>query len=34
MALGGLIAVTDRRYRLRHVTEQAPAAGAVARESG
>ena len=34
MALGGLIAVTDRRYRHKHVTEPAPAAGAVARESG
>jgi cytochrome c-type biogenesis protein CcmF len=34
MALGGLIAVTDRRYRLRQVTEPAPSAGAVARESG
>jgi cytochrome c-type biogenesis protein CcmF len=34
MALGGLIAVTDRRYRLRQVTEPAPGAGAVARESG
>jgi cytochrome c-type biogenesis protein CcmF len=34
MALGGLIAVSDRRYRLRQVTEQAPGAGAVARESG
>ena len=33
MALGGLIATTDRRYRLRRVTEQAPAGGAVARET-
>jgi cytochrome c-type biogenesis protein CcmF len=32
MALGGLIATTDRRYRLRRVAEQAPAGGAVARE--
>jgi cytochrome c-type biogenesis protein CcmF len=34
MALGGLVATTDRRYRVKQVTEQAPAAGAMARESG
>ncbi|HSD74996.1 MAG TPA: heme lyase CcmF/NrfE family subunit [Steroidobacteraceae bacterium] len=34
MALGGLVAITDRRYRLRRVTEQAPATGAMAREPG
>jgi cytochrome c-type biogenesis protein CcmF len=34
MALGGLVATLDRRYRVKHVTEQAPAAGAMARESG
>jgi cytochrome c-type biogenesis protein CcmF len=34
MALGGLVATTDRRYRLKHATEQAPATGAMARESG
>ena len=34
MALGGLVATTDRRYRVRPVTEEAPASGAVAREPG
>jgi cytochrome c-type biogenesis protein CcmF len=34
MALGGLVATTDRRYRPRRVTEQAPATGAMAREPG
>jgi cytochrome c-type biogenesis protein CcmF len=34
MALGGLVATTDRRYRVKRVTEQAPADGAMARESG
>jgi cytochrome c-type biogenesis protein CcmF len=34
MALGGLVATTDRRYRVRPVTEQAPASGAMAREPG
>ncbi|HJS21340.1 MAG TPA: heme lyase CcmF/NrfE family subunit [Steroidobacteraceae bacterium] len=35
MALGGLVATTDRRYRLKRVPEQAPATGgAMARESG
>jgi cytochrome c-type biogenesis protein CcmF len=34
MALGGLVATTDRRYRVRPVTEQVPASGAMAREPG
>ena len=34
MALGGLVATMDRRYRARRVTEPAPAAGAMAREPG
>ena len=34
MALGGLVATMDRRYRARRVTEPARAAGAMAREPG
>jgi hypothetical protein len=33
MAIGGLVAASDRRYRTQRVTEQAAAAGAMARES-
>jgi len=33
MAIGGLVAVCDRRYRTQRVTEQATAAQAMARES-
>jgi len=32
-AIGGLVAVCDRRYRTQRVTEQATAAQAMARES-
>jgi cytochrome c-type biogenesis protein CcmF len=32
MAIGGLVAASDRRYRTQRVTEQAAAAGAMARE--
>jgi cytochrome c-type biogenesis protein CcmF len=33
MALGGLVATTDRRYRVKRVAEQAAATGVMARES-
>jgi cytochrome c-type biogenesis protein CcmF len=33
MAIGGLVALSDRRYRSQRVVEQEAAAGAMARES-